>query len=92
MKSTKFLITVQLTKHRNAGGLSDKYMKDITTISYVSYERHGDSLYLRSQFIRELGELNPEYTPEYNGSIEILDVKVKRRFRRGKRYSRNKVR
>ena len=96
MNSTRFLITVQLTKHRNAGGLSEKYMKDITTISYVSYERHGDSLYLRSQFIRELGDMNPEYTPEYNGAIEILDIKVKRGFRhgkrRGKRLYRNNVR
>lgn len=75
MKRTRFLITVQLTKHRNAGGLADKYMKDIATVSYVSYDRHNDSIYLRGEFIRELGEMNPEYTQEYNGTIEILDVK-----------------
>ena len=75
MKRTRFLITVQLTKHRNAGALSDKYMKDISTVSYVSYDRHIDSIYLRGEFIRELGEMNPEYTPAYNGAIEILDVK-----------------
>lgn len=92
MKRTRFLITVQLTKHRNAGGLSEKYMKDITTISYMSYERHDDSLYLRSEFIQELGAMNPEYTPEYNGSIEILSVKRKGTGGYGKRYSRNKIR
>ena len=75
MRRTRFLITVQLTKHRNAGGLSDKYMKDIATVSYISYDRHNDSIHLRGQFIRELGEMNPEYTPEHNGAIEILDVK-----------------
>ena len=75
MKRTRFLITVQLTEHRNAGKLADKYMKDISTVSYVSYDRHIDSIYLRGEFIRELGEMNPEYTPAYNGSIEILDVK-----------------
>lgn len=75
MKRTRFLITVQLTKHRNAGKLADKYMKDIATVSYVSYDRHNDSIYLRGEFIRELGEMNPEYTQEYNGTIEILDVK-----------------
>ena len=75
MKRTRFLKTVQLTKHRNAGKLADKYMKDISTVSYVSYDRHIDSIYLRGEFIRELGEMNPEYTPAYNGSIEILDVK-----------------
>lgn len=75
MRRTRFLMTVQLTKHRNAGSLSDKYMKDISTVSYVSYDRHIDSIYLRGEFIRELGAMNPEYTPTYNGSIEILDVK-----------------
>lgn len=75
MKRTRFLITVQLTKHRNAGKLADKYMKDIATVSYVSYDRHIDSIYLRGEFIRELGEMNPEYTQEYNGTIEVLDVK-----------------
>ena len=50
-------------------------MKDITTVSYVSYDRHSDSIYLRGEFMRELGEMNPEYTQEYNGTIEILDVK-----------------
>lgn len=72
---SRFLITVQLTKHRDAGKLADKYMKDIATVSYVSYDRHNDSIYLRGEFIRELGEMNPEYTQEYNGTIEILDVK-----------------
>lgn len=72
---SRFLITVQLTKHRDAGKLADKYMKDITTVSYVSYDRHSDSIYLRGEFMRQLGEMNPEYTQEYNGTIEILDVK-----------------
>lgn len=72
---SRFLITVQLTKHRNAGKLADKYMKDIATVSYISYDRHNDSIHLRGVFIQELGEMNPEYTPAYNGSIEILDVK-----------------
>ena len=74
-RRTRFIITVQLTTNRYGGEITEKYNKRITTISYISTDQHFDTMILRARVEKELKEMNPQYSNEMGGEIEILDIK-----------------
>lgn len=72
---TRFTVTVQLTTNRYGGEITEKYNKKIITIGYISTEQHYDSMMLRARIEREIAEMNPEFSNEMGGVVEVLDVK-----------------
>lgn len=74
-RRTRFTVTVQLTTNRYGGKITEKYNKRITTVSYVSTDQHFDTMILRAHIEQALSTMNPQYSNEMGGEIEILDIK-----------------
>lgn len=73
-RRTRFVVTVQLTQHRDAGKFTDKYLKDIHTLGYVSYTNRRDCVSLRAEIVQMIIQYNPIYSPDNHGNVEILNV------------------